>query len=140
LKERIFFFALAAMAAVALVPAAPGTVRTQGGAEPRTTAPDLFVDIRVTITDTRISLDRHIAPRAAEARFVIRNTGTKTHVFAIGTAKAGSGVQTGFSRTVKPSRQKIVLFFLSYRGRLPYRSTTPADLAKPGMRGIFTVA
>jgi hypothetical protein len=127
------------MSAALFVPAAHGTVRTQGGAQPQTTAPDLFVDIHVTITDTRIAFDRRSAPRASEARFVIRNIGTKSHTFAIGAGKVGTGAQTGFSRTLKPSQQKIVLFFLSYRGPFPYRSTTPADLGKPGMKGIFRI-
>jgi hypothetical protein len=108
-------------------------------AGPSTTAPTVFVDIQVTITDARIALDRHTAHRGDEARFIIRNVGTKPHSFTLGSTARGMGVQTGFSRTLKPREQQILLLFLNYRGQLPYRSKLPADRAKPGMRGVFKI-
>ena len=127
-------FALATLATVALVPAAHGSLRA-----PATTAPNVYVNIQVTITDTRITLDRHAANRGDEGRFVIRNVGKKRHNFTVGGAAPGKGVQTGFSATVNPAEQKILLLFFDYRGSLPYRSTIPADRAKPGMKGIFKI-
>jgi hypothetical protein len=126
--------ALAGLSAAMLAPAAAGASRG-----PSTTAPDVFVDIQVTITDSRIGLSRRTAHRGDEARFIIRNVGTKPHSFTLGTTVRGAGAQTGFSRTLKPKEQQVLLLFLNYRGRLPYRSKFPADRAKPGMRGVFKI-
>lgn len=134
MKSRIF--AIAAVAAVALVPAAHGT----GNARPDTTIPDVFVTIHVTMTDSKISLDRRSAGRGDEVRFIVRNAGTKIHNFTFGgTQVRGTGRQTGFSTTLKPKQQKLDLLFLDYRGQVPYHSAIKADLKKPGMRGVFTI-
>ncbi len=37
------------------------------------------------------------------------------------------------------TQQKILLLFLDYRGKVPYYGALPADRAKPGMKGIFTI-
>lgn len=108
-------------------------------ARSETTAPDVIIDIHVTLTNSRIVLSRHNAPRGAYARFTIRNLGTRPHNFTLGKAKRGSGAQTGFSRTLKPRQKQILLLFLDYRGPLPYFAGLPADRRKPGMRGVFTI-
>ena len=95
------------------------------------------LDVRVTITDTRIVLDRHAAPRGVEARFHIRNKGAKTHNFTLNGPKLGGGRRQGFSRTLKPGQQKTVRLFLDLRARQSYSSALPADRSKPRMRGVF---
>ena len=55
------------------------------------------------------------------------------HTFTLGTTKRGIGIQTGFSRVVKPGESKLLLLFLNYRGVLPYYSAIPADRAKAAM-------
>jgi hypothetical protein len=133
---------------VALVPAAHGTAATHD--RPLTTTPNVFVDIQVTVTDERISLNRHSATRGDMGRFVIRNAGKKPHTFAIGHSVHGTGQnaqgttsqygkQSGFTTTVKPKEQKTFLLFLDFRGPVPYYSTTPTDRGKPGMKGTFTI-
>jgi hypothetical protein len=118
----------------------PGAVAVRADARPNTTVPDVFLPIHVTVTDSRISLDRKSGHRGDEVRFTIRNAGTKTHNFTLGTtAKRGIGSQVGFSTTLKPKQEKVFLLFLDYRGSLPYRSIVKADLKKPGMRGIFKI-
>jgi hypothetical protein len=97
------------------------------------------VDIHVTLTDTRIALNRRSAPRGDVARFIMRNIGTKPHSFTLGTAARGTGVQTGFSHMLKPKQRKIVFLFLDYRGQIRYYSKLPADRSKPGMTGIFKI-
>jgi hypothetical protein len=98
------------------------------------------VTIHVAISDTRIKLDRRFASRGDEARFVMHNSGTKPHSFTLGTQTGrGVGNQTGFSTTLKPKQEKLILLFLDYRGPLPYRSILKHDLGKPGMRGTFTI-
>ena len=105
----------------------------------RTTAPTLFVNIGVTLTDTRIVMSRHGAPRGTYARFIIRNVGKRSHAFTLGTARRGTGRQSGFTRTLRPGTRKILILFLDYRGRIPYFGSLAADRAKPGMKGTFTI-
>jgi hypothetical protein len=106
-------------------------------AHPLTTTPQLELDVRVTITDTRIVLDRHTAPRGVEARFHIRNRGAKAHNFTLSGPKLSSGRRQGFSRTLKAGQQKTVRLFLDVRARQAYFSGLSADRSKPKMRGIF---
>jgi len=135
---RLRAFALTALSAALFVPGALGT--TGGATRPSTTIPEAFVPVRVTVTDTRISLTRKSASRGDEVRFTIRNAGTKVHSFTLGTgAKAGTGRQVGFSTKLKPKEEKVFLLFLDYRGSLPYRSVIKEDLKKPGMRGVFKI-
>lgn len=122
--------ALAMLAALSFVAAAQ--------ARPLTTKPRLVLDIHVRITDTHIVLDRHSAPRGVEARFVIKNAGTKAHNFTLKGPKAPSGRQ-GFSRTLKPGQQESVRIFLDLRARETYFGGLPADRSKPGMRGFFVI-
>jgi hypothetical protein len=108
-------------------------------ARPRTTLPGLVLDVRVVITDTRIVLDRHSAPRGVEARFAIRNTGTKAHNFTLSRPKFTTGRRQGFSRTLKPGQHLNVRLFLDVRARQTYFGGLPADRSKPGMRGYFVI-
>jgi hypothetical protein len=124
-------FVLATLPALSLVPAAH--------ARPLTTAPGYVLNIRVTITDTRIALEPHTGLRGVEARFVIKNTGTKAHNFTLIDSKAATGVRLGFSRTLKPHQQEIVRRFLDYRAKVRYIGGLPADRGKPGMRGFFVI-
>jgi hypothetical protein len=124
---------------LAAVVAVGAVLVSAGYARPETTAPSVFVNVRVTITNTRIALSRHDAPRGTYARFIIRNVGTRTHAFTLGTARRGTGRQSGFTRTLRPGTRKILLLFLDYRGRMSYSASLPADRAKPGMRGTFTI-
>lgn len=124
---------------IAAAVAAGAVLVSTGRARPETTAPSVFVNVRVTITNSRIVLSRHNAPRGTYARFIIRNLGTRTHAFTLGTARRGTGRQSGFTRTLRPGTRKILLLFLDYRGTIPYSASLPADRAKPGMRGTFTI-
>jgi hypothetical protein len=121
-----------------LVPAALLLVAA-AHARPLTTRPDLIVDIHVTITDTRIVLDRHRAPRGVSARFIIKNLGSKSHNFTLSGGKAPIGVLQGFSRTLKPHQRATVRRFLDRRARVPYFDSLPADRGKAGMKGIFVI-
>ncbi|HVN60346.1 MAG TPA: hypothetical protein VMT59_03725 [Gaiellaceae bacterium] len=135
------FFAVAALSAAALVPVAQGTA-----ARPLTTAPNVFDDINVTISDTHLSVSRLRGNRGDVGRFVIRNTGTKAHTFVLGVFAHGTGqnaqglgkshygVQTGFATTVKPKQQKTFLLFFDFRGPVPFK----ADGGKTG-KGTFTI-
>jgi hypothetical protein len=122
------------LAAVLLVPAARAAQQHSA-----TTAPPPVVDIRVKISDAGISFSPKRAVRGAFARFVLLNTGRKAHALMLGATKRGAGVQTGFHKTVKPNEQTVLLLFLDYRGKVPYRATLPADKGKPRMKGTFLI-
>jgi hypothetical protein len=128
---------LRSLVAIAVFVALPLSVGAQ--ARPQTTLPGLAIDIRVAITDARIVLDRHSAPRGVEARFAIRNTGAKAHNFTLTGPKVATGRRQGFSRTLKPGQHLNVRLFLDVRARQTYFGGLPADRLKPGMRGFFVV-
>ena len=131
MKSRLF--ALAAASAAALVPAALSS------AQPLTTAPPPVVTIKITITDSRIAISPKRAQRGSMARFILLNVGTKPHTFKLGHERRGTATQTGFTKALKPSEQHILIYYLDYRGKLPYFGTLPTDRSKPGMQGIFTI-
>jgi len=130
-KSRVL--ALAAVSAVALVPAA------QSADQPRTTAPPQVANIKITISDTGIRITPKIAQRGSMGRFILVNVGKKPHTIVLGSERRGTGVQTGFTRSLKPSQQSVLLLFLDFRGLLPYRATLPADRSKPAMQGSFRI-
>jgi hypothetical protein len=117
---------VAALVALAVTPVAA----SQGV----TTAPDVFISIHVTLTDSKVIVSPKSAPRGAAARFIVRNVGKKVHTFTVRT-----GSLTGFSRAFKPGGHAILLLYLSYRGVLPYYGgTTFASTPKP-MKGTIIV-
>lgn len=129
---KVSLVALAATLVV-LVPA------THSSAQPLTTAPPEIVTVKITITDTRIHMHPKVAPRGDIGRFILINVGKKPHTFALGHQKRGTGSQTGFTKSLKPSEQSILILFLDYRGVLPYLGTLPADRKKSGMKGTFKI-
>ena len=106
---------------------------------PHTTAPDLYVSVKVTMTNTRFIVSRHSGPRGADAKFELRNISNKPHNFSIGNEKFGTGVQTGFTTTLKPGQSKILVLFLDIRGTIRYFPGLAADKSKKGMRGTFKI-
>ena len=131
MKSRLF--ALAAVSAVALVPAA------QSADQPQTTAPPQVANIKITISDSGIRISPKLAQRGSMGRFILVNIGKKPHTFVLGTARHGTGVQTGFSKSLRPSQQAVLLLFLDFRGLVPYSAPLPADRSKPEMQGTFRI-
>ncbi len=121
------------MSAVALVPAA------QSALQPQTTAPPPVSNIKVTITDTGVTISPKLAQRGSMGRFILVNRGKKPHTFVLGHERRGTGVQTGFKKALKPSEQSVLILFLDFRGAIPYHSPLPADKTKPRMQGIFRI-
>jgi hypothetical protein len=130
-RKRIY--AIAAVSTVALIPAA------QSLARPQTTAPPEVITVRINMTDTAFHVGPKSAPRGDLGRFILVNRGKKPHAFALGHTNHGTGSQTGFSRTLKPGQQVVLILFLDFRGSLPYRGTLPADRVKPAMQGTFRI-
>lgn len=131
MKSRLF--TLAAISAVALVPAA------QSADQPQTTAPPPVSNIKIIITDSGIKVSPKLAQRGSMGRFIIVNTGKKPHTFVLGHERRGTGVQTGFKKALKPNQQSVLILFLDFRGAIPYQAVLPADRNKPGMKGIFRI-
>ena len=131
MKSRLL--ALAAVSAVALVPAA------QSADQPQTTAPPQVANIKITISDAGIRVSPKIAQRGSMGRFVLVNVGKKPHTIVLGHERRGTGVQTGFSKSLRPGQQAVLLLFLDFRGLVPYRATLPADRTKPAMQGTFRI-
>jgi hypothetical protein len=104
-----------------------GAGSSAASARPQTTAPNIFVQIHVTITDTKVTLSPKTAPRGTDAQFIIRNAGSKPHTFTLGTTNRGQGVQTGFQRRVAPGKRQMLLLYLNYRGALPYHTDLAGD-------------
>jgi hypothetical protein len=123
--------------AVVLVGALVGVFALAGQAQAG--GPDLYVTVNVTMTDSKVTLSLHAAPRGADARFVVHNVGTKPNTFEIGKGSTGAGTQTGFSVTVKPGQKKILILFLDIRGTIPYHSGLAADRNNPAMSGKFSI-
>jgi hypothetical protein len=108
-------------------------------ARPDTTVPTTVLNVHVTITDSRITLDRRSAPRGVEGRFVIKNVGTKTHNFTLDIGATGAAATPLLTQTLAPHRQAVVELFLDYRARVQYLDRLPADRNESGMRGVFVV-
>jgi hypothetical protein len=109
--------AVVAAIAVALVPQASAT-----------TAPAVQVTIRVTVSDSGITMSKKTAMRGWAAHFVVRNTGTKTYSVDIG------GLLTG---PIAPGGKKTVSASLEERGTYPYKVVVPRPTSRH--RGIFRV-
>ena len=136
MKWRLF--AIGAAFALALIAAAAAS-EASSAVQPRTTAPPEVVTIKIMITDTAIRMSPKAAPRGDIARFILVNSGKKPHTFALGHQHRQTGSQTGFTRSLKPGAQHILILFLDYRGTLPYLGTLPADRTKPAMKGTFKI-
>src|SRR3954469_10321150 len=99
-------------------------VASLAGAAQATTGPALYYTIHVTISDTKIKLSRQDLPRTYSARFDIRNVGTKTHSFTLGSKLNGKA--TVVSRTLKPKTHAVAYFIQSHeRGVLRFYSLVP---------------
>ena len=110
MRPRILGLAVVLVGALVAVFALAGQAQAGGRipTPPLTTAPDLYVTVNVTMTNTKFVLSVHAAPRGADARFVIHNVSNKPNTFVVGKPNVGTGtgVQTGFSATVKPGRHE----------------------------------
>jgi len=111
----------------------------QSADQPQTTAPPQVANIKITISDTGIRVSPKIAQRGSMGRFVLVNVGKKPHTIVLGHERRGTGVQTGFSKSLRPGQQAVLLLFLDFRGLVPYRATLPADRTKPAMQGTFRI-
>ena len=98
-------------------------VATSAAARPDTTNAPAFLTIKVTITDTSVTVKPSTALRGTNATFILTNRGTSTQRWVLGTAARGVGKTSGFASVLAPDQQKNVVMYLDYRGQLPYSTT-----------------
>lgn len=130
MKHRIL--ALAAVLVVALVPAATGLARTH------TTEPGEIIKVRVTMTDTRMTVSDTTVERGQQVDFWVRNLGRRTHDFTfqgVGAAALSNlGLSTG---PIKPRKTVVLQLYMDYRGK--FALVSKMDPNKSGLKKTFTV-
>jgi hypothetical protein len=92
-------------------------------ARPDTTNAPAFLTIKVTITDTAVTVRPNTALRGSNATFILTNRGKSTQKWVLGNATRGVGKTSGFASVLGPDQQKNVVMYLDYRGLLPYSTT-----------------
>jgi hypothetical protein len=112
---------------------------SQASARLRTTAPTLFIDVRVLLGDHGIRLSRDWGPRGSIVRFSITNTGTRPHSFTFESFSSGFRMPAAFQRLLGARQHRRVLLFLDYRGVLRFYSKGAGDRARKGMHGTFRI-
>ena len=136
---RLRIIGCVAVLAVSAATVTQATAGQRAHVAPHTTAPDLYINVNVTMTNEKFVVSRHSGPRGADAKFIIRNKSNEVHNFSVGNEKFDTGVQTGFSVTVKPGQKKILILFLDIRSTIPYYPGLKADKDKTGMKGVFHI-
>jgi hypothetical protein len=130
--------AISAGVLISLVPFAHGATRVAAG--PKTTEPEVYQDVNVTITDRKIVLSDRRAERGEGVTLHVKNIGTKPHSFSFAGKGALSLSNSGLSTpALKPGQTYILSVYMDLRGAIPYRSTLKADASRIGMRGVFFV-
>jgi hypothetical protein len=116
---------------------APLVIAAPGFARPQTTNAPAFLTVKVTITDTSVTVKPNAAPRGSNAIFILTNRGKTTQKWILGTETRGVGKKSGFSTVLAPDQQKNVVMYLDYRGRLPYSTTKVGG--KKQVHGSFKI-
>lgn len=118
MRSKALLVGLAAIALMAAaVPAATAT-----------TQPAVQVIIKVTVSDSSISMSRYSARRGWGAHFVIRNVGKKPHSVDIGGLR---------SAAIAPGRRATIKASLETRGRYPFKVVLNGSGTKHA--GVFRV-
>ena len=94
--------------------------------------------IKVTITDSAITVKPNAAPRGTNAIFILTNRGKTSQKWILGNATRGAGKKIGFASVLAPNQQKSVVMFLDYRGPLPY-SASELSGSKTVLKGSFRI-
>jgi uncharacterized cupredoxin-like copper-binding protein len=93
-------------------------------ARPATTEPGVLYKVRVTITDTKITVGHGDYVRGAVIQYRVRNLGTRPHAFMVGDKETRKGERTP---TIKPGGTGILLVVYQSRGRYDFFSPLRQD-------------
>ncbi len=122
---RRLFTTLAVSSLVVLAFASAPSARTH------TTGPDVFLQIKVTLTDTNVKLSTKVVKRAQTVYFNVTNQGKLPHNFVI-----------GGNKTVVLKHGKTDTFVIAFteRGKYGYKCTVNATKAMRGFINVTTPA
>ena len=121
---RLSAVAAAVLAAATVAAPAPALARTSG---PRTTGPDPYVVIAVTVTDAQLHLSAVVSHKVHVIAFRVVNRGKKPHNFVIGVVRG---------KTLKPGATEHLVAYFPDFGR--YRFSCTVNCAATA-HGIFSV-
>jgi hypothetical protein len=124
------------LAAIAVV--TPLVIAAPVFARPGTTNAPAILTIKVTITDSSITVRPNTAPRGTNATFILTNRGKTTKKWVLGNTTRGVGKTIGFASVLGPDQQKSIVMFLDYRGLLPY-SAAQLGGARTVLKGSFKI-
>jgi hypothetical protein len=113
------------------------TVAASAFARPDTTNAPAFLTVKVTITDTSVTVKPNTAVRGTNAIFILTNRGKTTQKWILGNETRGAGKKSGFASVLAPDQQKHVVMYLDYRGQLPYSTTKVGG--KKQVHGSFKI-
>jgi hypothetical protein len=105
----------------------------------RTTSPNVYITVHITITGSKVKVSPATAPEGSDLRLQVVNTSSKPQRFAFDYTPLASGRHTGFDLVFKPHTQRIFLFALEVEGKLPYYSGRTFDGTSGAKRGLFIV-
>jgi len=123
MRSALVSVGLAVLLVVVVSPNGSATV------EPRTTQPEVWETIKVTLQNRSLSLSKRRVERGTFVSFVVVNSGRIQRSFAIG------GRQERF---IDPGATLRFELFFDLRGEFPYQSTSPRQGALV-LRGSFQV-
>jgi hypothetical protein len=115
------------LAVIAAAGALLATVLAERGQA--TTRAGLVRRIDVTLTDSRVTIERTRWKRGIVAHFQVVNKGTKPHNFVVGAFWR--------SRVLRPGERQQVAAVLDIRGRYLFRSTLDCGSATRGYLVVF---
>ena len=105
-------------------------------ARPQTTTPEMYVTVRVVVTNKGVTITPAHARRGSTVIFLLSNHATSSRVFALGDASLTHRRGTGFAVKLARNEQKRILLYLTYRGPLP---ASVATAGKAKILGVFLV-
>ena len=108
-----------------------GAFASSPSARTRTTGPDQFLQINVTLTDTNVKLSTKVVKRAQTVYFNVTNRGKLPHNFVI-----------GGNTTIVLKHGKTDTFVVAFteRGKYGYKCTVNATKAMHGFIKVTTPA
>jgi len=129
--RRLRSFALLLAASVAFL-----SLVANGSARSQTTTPELYITVRVVVTNKGVTMSPAHARRGSTVIFLLSNHTASSRVIAVGDASLTHRRGTAFAVKLARNEQKRVLLYLTYRGPLPL---SIGGTGKSKVVGVFYV-
>lgn len=101
----------------------------------RTTNPSQMVQVKVTITESAVTLKPTAVERGSNVVFLITNQAPKPVTFQLGEAHRLHG-SSGFARTLGANSQQRVVVFMDFRGVFPVNAQAAG---KKAVKSLFRI-